>query len=257
MGARKHDASRCAADEYQDHGTGSMASLFELSANADFFDRLPLECDGMVNVASAVLDREGVPHLTHCGSMSVQGVGTIARHCWIRLPAGQILDLRARMWLGDDARVPHGVFHPKSGISYMPTRRVSCESQRNRLHGADWTIPGIGSVPARPALASQSTIIVIGLFDRFRTPPVRERMSNIDASDSRTRCASLRRVTTASRLEASDPADRRKSQPAPQALDVHEPASERRGLSLPGADGPSPRWSATAPRQGPAIQASP
>lgn len=112
----------------RDHGQGSMASLFELSADAPFFDCLPLECDGMVTVASAVLERDGVPHRGHCGSMSVQGIGTIPLHCWISLPSGQILDLRARMWLGDDARVPHGVFYPANDTSYVPRRdfRARC-----------------------------------------------------------------------------------------------------------------------------------
>ncbi|HBP6379065.1 TPA: hypothetical protein L6A07_28240 [Pseudomonas aeruginosa] len=31
-------------------------------------------------------------------------------HFWIQLADGRVIDYRARMWLGDDAGVPHGVF---------------------------------------------------------------------------------------------------------------------------------------------------
>ena len=33
-------------------------------------------------------------------------------HFWIALPNGDYIDYRARMWLGDNADVPHGIFNP-------------------------------------------------------------------------------------------------------------------------------------------------
>lgn len=39
-------------------------------------------------------------------------------HWWVVLTDGQHCDFRARMWLGDDSRVPHGVFLPTVGQTY-------------------------------------------------------------------------------------------------------------------------------------------
>lgn len=99
-----------------------MDPLYDLAADAAFFDALPLECDGLVSVVSAVLARDGVAHRAMCGRLSVEGVGTIPVHCWIAFASSQILDLRARMWLGDDARVPHGVVWSDGGACYGPSR---------------------------------------------------------------------------------------------------------------------------------------
>lgn len=74
----------------------------------------------MVRAASAVLARDGIAHRPVCGRLFVEDVGVIARHCWITLASGQVLDLRARMWLGEDPRVPHGLFLPDPGTRYEP-----------------------------------------------------------------------------------------------------------------------------------------
>lgn len=62
--------------------------------------------------------REGIEHVIHIGALEVDGVGRIALHWWIELESGQICDARARMWLGDDPRVPHGVFEPRAELRY-------------------------------------------------------------------------------------------------------------------------------------------
>lgn len=77
-------------------------------------DALPLECDGLTRVISALLQREGVQHEIRIGSVKMLyagGESTIPYHMWIRLPEGRYIDLRARMWLGIEA--PHGVFDPR------------------------------------------------------------------------------------------------------------------------------------------------
>ncbi|WP_234265212.1 hypothetical protein [Hydrogenophaga sp. NFH-34] len=91
---------------------------FQLAHGALAFDDLPLECDGMTKVMSAVLERDSIEHRCMVGSLSVEGAGTIPCHHWILMPDGHIIDLRARMWLGNDERVPHGFFKPKRGVFY-------------------------------------------------------------------------------------------------------------------------------------------
>ncbi|MEQ6436249.1 hypothetical protein V8Z74_14640 [Comamonas sp. w2-DMI] len=83
-------------------------------------DALPLECDGMTRCISALLADAKIEHLVHFGELSAQGRKPII-HCWIELSSSEIVDLRARMWMGDKPGVPHGVFtHASaSAVSYM------------------------------------------------------------------------------------------------------------------------------------------
>lgn len=99
--------------------------MYRLTGSFGFFDALPLECDGMMHVASALLARDGISHRAVQGSLTVDGVGTIGHHYWIVLASGQILDLRARMWLRHNDRVPHGVFVPGQGVHYREAQDVS------------------------------------------------------------------------------------------------------------------------------------
>lgn len=80
-------------------------------------ETLPLECDGMTRVVSALLEREGMDHRAFIGKLAVRDVGTIDWHAWIDV-GDERIDLRARMWLGDDPRVPHGVFEPTADALY-------------------------------------------------------------------------------------------------------------------------------------------
>ena len=75
----------------------------------ELLDALRLECDGMTRVVSSLLQRDGVAHSPMVGNLEVPSVGRIAQHYWIELGDGRRIDLRARMWLGDDLRVPHGI----------------------------------------------------------------------------------------------------------------------------------------------------
>lgn len=82
-------------------------------------DGLPLECDGLTRVAAHLLTDAGVAHRMHAGVLDVGGVGRIPVHWWITFPAGAVLDLRARLWLGEAPGVPHGLFHPDAVHRYV------------------------------------------------------------------------------------------------------------------------------------------
>lgn len=71
----------------------------------------PVECDGFVRLAHTALTHAGVEHACFCGTLQRSGEGKgLPVHLWIELPSGEVIDYRARMWFGDDAAVPHGVF---------------------------------------------------------------------------------------------------------------------------------------------------
>ena len=90
-------------------------------------DALPLECDGMSRVVSALLTRDSICHLVCTGRLEIDGVGVIPRHWWIELGDGVICDWRARMWLGEGASVPHGFFEPRDGVRYVALDRFVLE----------------------------------------------------------------------------------------------------------------------------------
>lgn len=82
-------------------------------------DALRLECDGMTRVVSILLQRDGIAHTPIIGRLVVEGVGKIVPHCWIELEDGRRIDMRAKMWLGDDLRVPHGIVPADApGVDY-------------------------------------------------------------------------------------------------------------------------------------------
>lgn len=83
-------------------------------------DNMPLECDGLSRVVSTLLHRAGIEHRVRVGSLGIEGVGRISIHWWVELPDGTLVDYRARMWLGTDPRVPHGVFAPELHHRYAP-----------------------------------------------------------------------------------------------------------------------------------------
>lgn len=89
-----------------------------VEAMVEILDPLPLECDGMTRCASMILSTFGIAHEVFAGSLQVTGVGTIGCHMYLALPSGEHFDLRARMWLGEDLRVPHGVFFPSADHDY-------------------------------------------------------------------------------------------------------------------------------------------
>lgn len=79
----------------------------------DQYDKCALECDGLTRVLHTVLSRENIEHTCMIGQIinTKTKVG-FSPHFWIELPDGQIIDYRARMWLGSSPDVPHGVFKP-------------------------------------------------------------------------------------------------------------------------------------------------
>ena len=91
-------------------------------------DGLALECDGLSRSLSMLLQRDDIEHTVCVGELVVDGVGRIALHWWVELPGGVVCDARARMWLGSDKRVPHGVFRPESTQRYRvgETREMVC-----------------------------------------------------------------------------------------------------------------------------------
>lgn len=78
------------------------------------YDSSKLECDGLTRVLHTVLSHEGVEHSCVVGSLTdTKRNKHVSLHFWIKLPDEQIIDYRARMWLGDTPDIPHGVFSPK------------------------------------------------------------------------------------------------------------------------------------------------
>ena len=92
-------------------------------------DQLALECDGLTRGVSAFLTREGIEHQAHQGMLQASQ-GRILQ-CWVELPDGAICDLRARMWLGEDA--PHGIFHPHESTHYEswgPLKKIDLNNSK-------------------------------------------------------------------------------------------------------------------------------
>jgi len=77
------------------------------------YDSCKLECDGLTRVLHTVLSQEGIEHSCLIGSLVlIESHKGSPLHFWIVLPDGSYIDYRARMWLGDRADVPHGIFNP-------------------------------------------------------------------------------------------------------------------------------------------------
>jgi hypothetical protein len=76
-----------------------------------------LECDGLTRILHWVLRRNGTLHTVVYGML--QGKAGSVSHYWIKLPQGQTIDYRARIWMGKDA--PHGIFNVKdqSEVEYI------------------------------------------------------------------------------------------------------------------------------------------
>ena len=89
-------------------------SLQEIKFWCDPYDTCRVECDGMTNILHYVLSHAGIAHEVYTGYVEYGPVG-ISWHMWLKIACREgiaLVDYRARMWLGDDARVPHGVFLP-------------------------------------------------------------------------------------------------------------------------------------------------
>jgi hypothetical protein len=75
----------------------------------------PVECDGFVRLAHTALVNSGIEHTVLMGRLTSQDESTKTPiHFWIVLEDGSHVDFRARLWLGDSADIPHGIFHTDS-----------------------------------------------------------------------------------------------------------------------------------------------
>lgn len=84
------------------------------------YDKAPVECDGFTRLAHTALANAGVEHTCHIGRIvSADGKRQSPVHYWVELTDGMIIDYRARMWLGDDEGVPHGIFSPDGYKSWV------------------------------------------------------------------------------------------------------------------------------------------
>jgi hypothetical protein len=62
-------------------------------------------------VSHTALVGRGASHTVFIGRLvSLDGLTRTPVHLWIELEDGNLIDFRARMWLGDDGDVPHGLF---------------------------------------------------------------------------------------------------------------------------------------------------
>lgn len=77
----------------------------------DRYDSTQTECDGLTQICSTILNKHDIPHQPMAGTLTFEGY-TIPIHLWINLPIGFTIDYRARMWLGNDETIPHGIFKP-------------------------------------------------------------------------------------------------------------------------------------------------
>lgn len=85
----------------------------------------PLDCVGLAQVISTLLQREGIVHEVHKGRLDVVKVGTIFDHWWVALSwqyPQAVIELRARTMLGNRAEVPHGVVLPTPQQIYQTER---------------------------------------------------------------------------------------------------------------------------------------
>lgn len=92
-----------------------QVSLDDLRQLLDPLDTAPVECDGMTRLVYTVLAREQIEASVFVGQLTVGG-RSVAPHYWAEVGQYRI-DYRARMWLGLDASVPHGVYRKADTIA--------------------------------------------------------------------------------------------------------------------------------------------
>src|SRR5579859_2152633 len=82
----------------------------ELLSLTEKYDQCQLECDGMTSVIHTVLEERRIAHTVWVGAVTNTLSGDIfAPHLWITVDS-LVIDYRARMWLGDNPDIPHGIF---------------------------------------------------------------------------------------------------------------------------------------------------
>ena len=88
-----------------------MTQIQNIKAILDPYDSTQTECDGMSRICHTILSQHQIRHQTMIGTLRFEEQ-YIEPHFWIDLPTRERIDYRARMWLDDSVRVPHGVFQP-------------------------------------------------------------------------------------------------------------------------------------------------
>lgn len=68
-------------------------------------DPVPVECDGFVRLVITALSRHNQEYKVYCGSVKTSKGDFFRPHYWVEWN-DQIIDFRARMWLGQDCQ--HG-----------------------------------------------------------------------------------------------------------------------------------------------------
>lgn len=86
-----------------------LFSIEELEKTIMLYDKLQLECDGMTRVLSFVLSELEIAHMVCTGILTGPNGGI--PHFWIQIENGNYIDLRCRMWQGDNSSIPHGIFN--------------------------------------------------------------------------------------------------------------------------------------------------
>jgi hypothetical protein len=91
-----------------------IANAEQLSGLLDSLDEANCECDGLTRLVTTVLQWHQIPHTVFKGSVRRKRPDdtpdiVVAPHYWVQV-GDLFIDYRARMWLGTDGTVPHGVF---------------------------------------------------------------------------------------------------------------------------------------------------
>lgn len=78
-----------------------------LSELLDHLDAADLECDGLSRCVTTILHSHSIVHQVMAGTLTVNE-SIIRLHFWV-CSGPFVIDYRARMWLGDQSTVPHGI----------------------------------------------------------------------------------------------------------------------------------------------------
>lgn len=91
----------------------------ELEVILSALDDSEVECDSMTYAVSFALNVAGIKHRCVKGFVTCLASGAVViPHLWVELSDGWVVDMRLRMWLGDEDCVPHGVFRKESYPAY-------------------------------------------------------------------------------------------------------------------------------------------
>ena len=98
----------------------SIEEIIEEVRNSSYFSFL--ECDGCTRVLDYLLTKNNIEHKCYVGIASLGRI-TIP-HMWIKV-GNQILDLKAKLWFGENAT--EGLF-TKSPVKYVISKQVKLDT---------------------------------------------------------------------------------------------------------------------------------